>query len=351
MSIFLGKEKAEDPYVTASISVTNLTVYPKLTNAHPSIEEDFFGSPLTEEERKIAIHSCPRTSSMKYVPSSMKYTVSSTVKKTDSDFYEIQLSLDQETRPSVNTTMRALLTEISTTVTQKALYNFHRELVLTGNPTQPIKSEKRSLMDQEVLNDIIAKKPSASAPWPYYETYGPTSEVSPASLQNKAESGDKKGSSKRSRFLSIEESYQKDKMKRPWTLWSVFYDPEKYERSRDSIRPPQAQYSCRKAELQYGESFFNLQNDNLKGLPDLFKTTRWINAYSSLQENPKISQVSLERSLLPVFLSPIRTILIPFVFTKILRPVFECAKSNNMRFSACKNDLLIMGAPKVYPKF
>ncbi|OMJ23569.1 hypothetical protein AYI69_g4923, partial [Smittium culicis] len=53
-------QEPEDPYVTTRIPVTDLTAYPELTEALPSIEEDFFRSPLTEEERKIAIHSCPR---------------------------------------------------------------------------------------------------------------------------------------------------------------------------------------------------------------------------------------------------------------------------------------------------
>ncbi|OMJ19395.1 hypothetical protein AYI69_g6633, partial [Smittium culicis] len=36
----------EDPYVTTRIPLTDLAVYPEL------IEEDFFRTPLTEEERK-----------------------------------------------------------------------------------------------------------------------------------------------------------------------------------------------------------------------------------------------------------------------------------------------------------
>ncbi|OMJ13041.1 hypothetical protein AYI70_g8755 [Smittium culicis] len=58
----------EDPYVTTRIPLTDLAVYPELIEALPSIEEDFFCTPLTEEERKEAIHSCPRSSSLKYQP-------------------------------------------------------------------------------------------------------------------------------------------------------------------------------------------------------------------------------------------------------------------------------------------
>ncbi|OMJ11591.1 hypothetical protein AYI70_g9621 [Smittium culicis] len=48
----------EYPRVTTRIPVTDLTVYTELIEAPPSIEEDFFRSPLTKEERKISINSC-----------------------------------------------------------------------------------------------------------------------------------------------------------------------------------------------------------------------------------------------------------------------------------------------------
>ncbi|PVU88435.1 hypothetical protein BB561_005865 [Smittium simulii] len=51
-----------DPYITSRMPVTDLLAYQELTEALPSIEEDFFKSPLTEEERKMAIHSCPKNS-------------------------------------------------------------------------------------------------------------------------------------------------------------------------------------------------------------------------------------------------------------------------------------------------
>ncbi|OMJ25009.1 hypothetical protein AYI70_g1185 [Smittium culicis] len=38
----------EDPYVSTRIPVTGLSAYLELTEAHPSIEEDLFQTPLTE---------------------------------------------------------------------------------------------------------------------------------------------------------------------------------------------------------------------------------------------------------------------------------------------------------------
>ncbi|OMJ07797.1 hypothetical protein AYI69_g11320 [Smittium culicis] len=178
------EQEPEDPHVTIRIPVTDLTSYPALTEALLSIEEGFFRSPLTEEERKIAIHSCPKTSSMNYTPHPLKDTASSTVKKTDSTLYGIHLALAQTPRPIdyyfhrsiqenpgmdtaedteilFTSTMRALLADIAATVTQARLNNLHKGLDLPGKPTQLVESENKPLMDQEALDALISKKPAA----------------------------------------------------------------------------------------------------------------------------------------------------------------------------------------------
>ncbi|OMJ25483.1 hypothetical protein AYI69_g4278 [Smittium culicis] len=64
----LGENKLnlepEDLYFTKIIPVTHLTAYPGLIEALSSIRKYFYCSPLTEEERKIAILSFPKTSSI-----------------------------------------------------------------------------------------------------------------------------------------------------------------------------------------------------------------------------------------------------------------------------------------------
>ncbi|OMJ28624.1 hypothetical protein AYI69_g1896 [Smittium culicis] len=83
------KQDPENPYFSTRIPTTDLTAYPQLTEELPSIEEDFLRSPLTEEERKIAIHSCSRTSSMNLNPPPLINSASSTVKKADKALYVI----------------------------------------------------------------------------------------------------------------------------------------------------------------------------------------------------------------------------------------------------------------------
>ncbi|OMJ21183.1 hypothetical protein AYI69_g5932, partial [Smittium culicis] len=82
----------EDPYVTTRIPLTDLIVYPEL------IEEDFFRTPLTEEERKESIHSCHRSSSMNYLPPPLNDSASAAVKKADTTLHGIQVALAQATR-------------------------------------------------------------------------------------------------------------------------------------------------------------------------------------------------------------------------------------------------------------
>ncbi|OMJ27643.1 hypothetical protein AYI69_g2910 [Smittium culicis] len=93
-----SKPEPEDLNVTTRAQGTDLTVYQELTEVLPSIEEDF-RSPLTEEERKIAINSCPRTSSINYKPPQLNDSALSAIKKVDSVLYGIQIALAKATRP------------------------------------------------------------------------------------------------------------------------------------------------------------------------------------------------------------------------------------------------------------
>ncbi|OMJ12839.1 hypothetical protein AYI69_g9248 [Smittium culicis] len=120
-------QEPENPYVTTRIPVTDLTDYSELTEALPSIEEYFFHSPITEQERKITIHFCPRTSSMNYNPPPLNNSASSAVKKADTALYRIQENsrIDTSEDPEVifASTMRALLSNVAATVAQARLDN------------------------------------------------------------------------------------------------------------------------------------------------------------------------------------------------------------------------------------
>ncbi|OMJ23234.1 hypothetical protein AYI69_g5058 [Smittium culicis] len=136
----------------------------QLIEALPSIEEDFFSTPLTKEERKETKLICPRTA----------------VKKADTTLHGIQVALAQATRPidyyvhrriqnnpQVNeddphilfaSTIRVLLSDIASTVTQGRLDNLHKGMELPGKPHQLFEPDTKPLMDQEKLDALIASK-------------------------------------------------------------------------------------------------------------------------------------------------------------------------------------------------
>ncbi|OMJ19910.1 hypothetical protein AYI70_g4434 [Smittium culicis] len=170
----------EDPFISTRIPITDLAVYPELIEALPSMEDDFFRTPLSEEERKEAIHSCPRSDSMNYQPPPLNDLVPAAVKKADACLRGIQIALAQATRPvdyyvhrivqdnpsvrednphiNFANAMRALLADIVSTVTQGRLDNLHKGMDLPGKPQQLIDSDTKPLMDQENLDALIASK-------------------------------------------------------------------------------------------------------------------------------------------------------------------------------------------------
>ncbi|OMJ18750.1 hypothetical protein AYI69_g6884 [Smittium culicis] len=110
----------EDPYVTTRIPLTDLAVYPELIEAFPSIEEDFFRTPLTEE-RKESARSCPKSSSMNYLPPPLN----------DSVYTADNPGLTTEDQHIVfSNKMRVLLADIDSLITQGRRDNLQKGMEL-----------------------------------------------------------------------------------------------------------------------------------------------------------------------------------------------------------------------------
>ncbi|OMJ15144.1 hypothetical protein AYI69_g8301, partial [Smittium culicis] len=155
--------ETEDEFITTRAPTTDLKVYPKLIEALPSIEEEFYRTPMTEEERRDAIYTCPRSSFMNYLLPPLNDSASAAVKKADSTLHGIQVALAQATRPIdyyvhriiqenpgipaddprflFADTMRFLLSDIAATVTQGRLDNLHKGMDLPGKPQQLVESD------------------------------------------------------------------------------------------------------------------------------------------------------------------------------------------------------------------
>ncbi|OMJ17878.1 hypothetical protein AYI70_g5683, partial [Smittium culicis] len=358
-------QEPEDPHFITRIPVTDLTAYPELTEAFPSIGEDFFRSPLTEEERKIAIHSCPRTSSMNYNPPPLNDSASTAVKKADTALYGIQVALAQATRPidyfvhrriqdnpgldtsedpevMFASTMRALLSDVAATVTQARLDNLHKGLELPGKPTQLVEPDTKPLMDQEALDSLIAKKPAAkrqqssnnknsissntaTAQSTNAET---TAEANPSNRTADRQSsfrGRGRGRGRGSHREGIQNPLQEPPLSRSGIevvryensaegsrlLQPAVHDPEKDWRPQTSLRPPQAQPTCGGAELQDGDPVFHLPHGPQKRLFDIPRPTGCIHAYPGIQAVSEVPTLSLEWPLFPVSGPTIRAITEP----------------------------------------
>ncbi|OMJ18248.1 hypothetical protein AYI70_g5460 [Smittium culicis] len=104
-------QEPEDPYVTRRIPVTDLSSYPELIEALQPIEEGFYRSPVTEDERKIE---------------------SALVPGLDNS----GLDTSEDTEIMFASTIRALLSDLAATVAQVRLENLHKGPNLPGKPTQ-----------------------------------------------------------------------------------------------------------------------------------------------------------------------------------------------------------------------
>ncbi|PVU91781.1 hypothetical protein BB561_004212 [Smittium simulii] len=171
----------EDEHVIPRVQAADLMIYPELREAIPSMEDAFFRSPFTEEEKKEIIYSCPRTSGMNYSPPPINEVASGNIKKTDNLLYNIQASLANGTRPidylihrriqenpDVNINkdslieglhmMRLVLADVASTVTQARLKNIHKGLDLPGKAPQLSGQEIKPLYNQETLDALLAAK-------------------------------------------------------------------------------------------------------------------------------------------------------------------------------------------------
>ncbi|PVU86084.1 hypothetical protein BB561_006816 [Smittium simulii] len=107
-----------------------LKSYPKLAKAYlPAIENNFFRFPLTDKERKGANFSCPKSSTMKYLPPSVND----------------QLQLQQK---------EVLLSDLATTILQLRKSTVYREMNFAEKPPKISEPDTESLSETEVFNAL-----------------------------------------------------------------------------------------------------------------------------------------------------------------------------------------------------
>ncbi|OLY82575.1 hypothetical protein AYI68_g3303 [Smittium mucronatum] len=147
----------EDPFATPRIPFTEIPVYKELSEAFPSIEEDFFRTPLSEDDRKNALYTCTKTSSMSYVPPLLNDSASTAyVYRKIQDNPGVIVADDPDI--VFSNTMRVLLSEIATAVTQNILDNLHKGMKFPGRIKQIVLNEIKLLMNQNAFDAFLASK-------------------------------------------------------------------------------------------------------------------------------------------------------------------------------------------------
>ncbi|PVU87049.1 hypothetical protein BB561_006474 [Smittium simulii] len=308
-----------------------------LTEALPSIKEDFFKLPLTEEEQKMAIHSCPKTSSMNYNPPPLNGSATSALTLVQAtrpiDYYVHRIT---QKNPGLNTaedsatmfasTMRALLAYIAATVTQARIDNLHGGLDLPKKPTGLIKTEIKPLIDQETLDALLAKKPTVKRQRvrPFCrrqqytiptDTYSSNTATAPSTIAVTTEAGfNNRSSDRQANFCGradgfghstkgIQNSLQEPSLSRIGVVGikkTAKGQIVESDNTNSKTTPALSDALWARSELQNGNAFFNCPNDTTQGLHDVVGLQGCFSTHTGVREVQKISTIPLEREGIPI---------------------------------------------------
>ncbi|PVU86994.1 hypothetical protein BB561_006494 [Smittium simulii] len=152
--------------------------YPKTSSPDP-LGSPYLGCKGLQEERKMAIHSCPNTSYMNYNPPPLNDSATSIVNKTDSAIYGIQKALYQATRPIDYYVHRRIIDnlELNTAEDPAIMFASTMQVLLAdiaatgldffGKPTELIKTEVKPRQQYTISKNTYRCKtdtaPSTSA--------------------------------------------------------------------------------------------------------------------------------------------------------------------------------------------
>ncbi|OMJ15493.1 hypothetical protein AYI70_g7234 [Smittium culicis] len=255
------------------IPASDFSVYPELTQVLPFIEEDFFQTPLTEEEREITIHSRPKTSSMNYNPQPLNDTASITVKKTNYSFYGIQ-NYRQCNPGKVIKPSKGIGPSWDTDSACRTRYQIAD--ASRGVEFSHLKEASR------------------------VTTANPALSQAPAEYDRQEYGQHQHCSDERSCLPDIQESNRKDPDEGTRILKPTILDTEEGSRALTHSRPPKTKSQCGRKEIQDGYAYIHQQNDRSEGFPDVTRPPRCVHIHFDPQAEQKVPPLSFERVLLPV---------------------------------------------------
>ncbi|PVZ97514.1 hypothetical protein BB558_006523 [Smittium angustum] len=382
-----------DPHITERARITELECYLQLLEALSSIEEDFF-----------------RTALMNYTPPTINDSAPTTAKRADGALYNLQ-SLDipdirmDNSKLIFASTMRVLLAEIASSISQSRIEGLHNVMQFPGKAPQITPTTVEPLLDNKVLAELVAQKKLArsarkkpfllrhqqynvpattvqtaqslpeAVSTPQYQstntgvgegvagkgpsrrpikvipegveesnTFFDATAIEKTSKTITAQDGTKSSySTKKGNISAISKASNfRDMWKLAEILFKYLYCSQEKRRFEISSQPQIIEPASRKEMFQNGIIKNSLPDYQKKGLHGIYRSGRRFYAYSNSTELQKVSEIPVECRKYKFRVLPFEMALSPLVFTKILKPAIKWASKQGIRVAAYLNNLLVL---------
>ncbi|PVU88484.1 hypothetical protein BB561_005823 [Smittium simulii] len=129
-----------------------------LAEALPTIEENFFLSPLTDKKKNEVIFSCPKRSTIKYLPLSVNDTALATAKKVDSKLQNNPEIFLMNNNIVLVHTIREFLSDLANTTLQLRITTVYREINHTAKPPQISGPDTKPIFESKSVNALVTAK-------------------------------------------------------------------------------------------------------------------------------------------------------------------------------------------------
>ncbi|PVU86283.1 hypothetical protein BB561_006756, partial [Smittium simulii] len=151
--------KQVDAHISEYPRFRILEAYPELIEAIPSLEDDFYRSPFSEQEKRLILYSCPKNSAMKYTPPDDAMLVNLQAKVANMarpvDFMIHKCIQDGVTQIPV---IRLMVSDLASHMTQLRIERVQMHANNNKRTPQIGKDSVDMLLDQETYNIIFKQK-------------------------------------------------------------------------------------------------------------------------------------------------------------------------------------------------
>ncbi|PVU96828.1 hypothetical protein BB561_000935 [Smittium simulii] len=128
----------DNPHEKVRAPMVEIGSYPRLIETIPSLEYEFFRSPIPEEEKKEIIYECPKFLGIKYTLPPLDKAATPAARKNDAELCGIQMALANMTRPIDD--------------------YVHKSMELPGRVPQLVEPKLKPLVENKQLDALLSFK-------------------------------------------------------------------------------------------------------------------------------------------------------------------------------------------------